>query len=51
MNNMFCYPIYLYLKEKKKYIDDLKKSSTYVEALEVFPDLEISSVNNLEDND
>ena len=36
---------------EKKYIDDLKKSSTYEEALEVFPDLEILSVNNLEDND
>mgnify|MGYP006213890507 FL=1 len=36
---------------EKKYIDDLKKSSTYEEALEVFPDLEILNVNNLEDND
>ena len=36
---------------EKKYIDDLKKSSTYKEALEVFPDLEILNVNNLEDND
>ena len=36
---------------EKKYIDDLKKSSTYEEALEVLPDLEILSVNNLEDND
>ena len=36
---------------EKKYIDDLKKSSTYEEVLEVFPDLEILNVNNLEDND